>query len=216
LFSRPILADTWDRLCREATGATREARIDAARRAWISGLVADSVDRFFRGTDVLDVTGPASSRPADRSDFAQWSATVEDPAAYDYHGHTVLKCGPWSQGPVFFTTLALLRGFDIRRHGPVRRRTSSTPSSRPRNSLTPTAKLTMAIEFSTACRSVNCCRMDTNDARRKLIEANASMELRPGTIQGYAAEVDRHRRWSCRHAVRRYRGAGEPTVADWA
>src|SRR5580704_2965133 len=33
--------------------------------------------------------------------------------SYDYHGHTVLKCGPWSQGPVFLQQLALLRGFDI-------------------------------------------------------------------------------------------------------
>ena len=57
LFARPALADTWERLCREATGATREARIDAARRAWYQGFVADQVDRFFRGTDVLDVSG---------------------------------------------------------------------------------------------------------------------------------------------------------------
>ena len=33
LFARPALADTWDRLCREAVGPTREARIDAARHA---------------------------------------------------------------------------------------------------------------------------------------------------------------------------------------
>ena len=38
---------------------------------------------------------------------------MEAPLTYDYHGHTVLKCGPWSQGPVFLQQLALLRGFDI-------------------------------------------------------------------------------------------------------
>ena len=38
---------------------------------------------------------------------------MEAPLAYDYRGHTVLKCGPWSQGPVFLQQLALLRGFDI-------------------------------------------------------------------------------------------------------
>ena len=33
LFARPALADTYERVCREAVGGTREARIDAARRA---------------------------------------------------------------------------------------------------------------------------------------------------------------------------------------
>ena len=113
LFARPALAATYDRICREAVGDTREARIDAARGAWYRGFVAEAVDRFFRGTDVLDVTGRHHRGLLAADDFARWSATVEDPVAYDYPGHTVLKCGPWSQGPVFLQQLALLRGFDI-------------------------------------------------------------------------------------------------------
>ena len=113
LFARPALADTYARICREATGSTREARIDAARAAWYRGFVAEAVDRFFRSTDVLDVSGERHRGLLTADDFARWSTTVEDPLAYDYHGHTVLKCGPWSQGPVFLQQLALLRGFDI-------------------------------------------------------------------------------------------------------
>ncbi len=56
-FARPALAATWERICREAIGATREARIDAARDAWYRGFVAEAVDRFCRSTDVLDVSG---------------------------------------------------------------------------------------------------------------------------------------------------------------
>ena len=113
LFARPVLAATYERVCAEAIGDTREARIDAARGAWYRGFVAEAVDKFFRATEMLDVPGRRHRGLLTADDFARWSATVEDPVSYDYHGHTVLKCGPWSQGLVFLQQLALLRGFDI-------------------------------------------------------------------------------------------------------
>src|SRR3546814_12955524 len=45
--------------------------------------------------------------------MAKWQAHVEAPLTYDYHGWTVAKCGPWSQGPAFLQQLALLKGFDL-------------------------------------------------------------------------------------------------------
>jgi len=39
---------------------------------------------------------------------------VEAPAARDFLGHTVLKCGPWSQGPTMLMTLGLIQGFDLK------------------------------------------------------------------------------------------------------
>ena len=60
LFARPALAATYQRICREATGPSREARIEAARSASYRGFVAEAVDRFFRSTDVLDVSGTAT------------------------------------------------------------------------------------------------------------------------------------------------------------
>ena len=46
----PVLADTWERLLTEAesAGADREAQIEAARRAWSQGFVAEAVDAFSR------------------------------------------------------------------------------------------------------------------------------------------------------------------------
>ena len=35
----------------------------------------------------------------------------------EYRGVDVLKCGPWSQGPVFLQQLRLLEGFDLRKLG---------------------------------------------------------------------------------------------------
>ncbi|MCL5946595.1 MAG: gamma-glutamyltransferase, partial [Chloroflexi bacterium] len=40
-----------------------------------------------------------------------------EPVRFGYRGIEVLKCGPWSQGPVFLQQLSLLQGFDLRHMG---------------------------------------------------------------------------------------------------
>jgi gamma-glutamyltranspeptidase/glutathione hydrolase len=51
-YANPTLADTWERLLAEAESATgREAQIEAARRAWSQGFVAEAVDSFCRKAD---------------------------------------------------------------------------------------------------------------------------------------------------------------------
>jgi gamma-glutamyltranspeptidase/glutathione hydrolase len=212
LFARPALADTYERVLREAVGASRETRIDAARRAWYSGFVAEAVGRFFRDTDVLDVTGRHHRGLLTADDFARWSATVEDPLRYDYHGHTVLKCGPWSQGPVFLQQLALLKGFDIGDMDPTGALFVHT--------VTEAAKLAYADreayygdpDFVSVPMDV-LLSDDYNARRRSLIADTASLDLRPGAVPGYDAVVDHD-------AARRIPmlsggtpGAGEPTVA---
>ena len=179
LFARPALAETYERICREAVGDTREARIDAARGAWYRGFVAEAVDKFFRSTDVLDVTGRRHRGLLAADDFARWSATVEDPVAYDYNGHTVLKCGPWSQGPVFLQQLALLRGFDIGAMDPFGNDFVHT--------VVECAKLAYA-DREAYYGDPNFCRVplgallsdDYNAERRKLVGRDASLDLRPG------------------------------------
>jgi gamma-glutamyltranspeptidase/glutathione hydrolase len=212
LFSRPALAETWDRLCREAAGPTREARIDAARRAWYQGFVADHVDRFFRGTEVLDVTGRRHRGLLTAEDFAQWSATVEDPVHYDYRGHTVLKCGPWSQGPVFLQQLALLRGFDVGAIDPLGADFVHT--------VVESAKLAFA-DREAYYGDPNFCTVPLgellsdryNDVRGQLIADAASMALRPGTIPDFTTAVDRDGAARARLLAGDTRGADEPTVA---
>jgi len=118
LFARPALADTWQRVLREAVGGSREARIDAARNAWYRGFVAEAVGKFYR-SEVLDSSGRRHHGLLTEHDMARWAATVEDPVSLEYCGHTVLKPGPWSQGPAFLQQLALLRGFDIAAMDPL-------------------------------------------------------------------------------------------------
>src|SRR5262249_48243594 len=40
-----------------------------------------------------------------------------EPAAVDYRGYTVYKCGPWTQGPYLLQTLRLLESFDLKAMG---------------------------------------------------------------------------------------------------
>ncbi len=211
LFARPALADTLERVCREAVGASREARIEAARNAWYRGFVAEAVDRFFRSTAVLDVSGRRHRGLLAADDFAGWAATVEEPIAYDYHGHTVLKCGPWSQGPVFLQQLALLRGFDLDAMDPVGADFVHT--------VVECAKLAYADReawygdprFGDV--PLSALLSDAyNIQRRRLVGAEASMALRPGELDGRTNWVD-HEAAARASMVPNAAGAGEPTVS---
>jgi gamma-glutamyltranspeptidase/glutathione hydrolase len=212
LFARPALADTYERVCREAVGGTREARIDAARRAWYQGFVAEAVDRFCRDADVLDVTGRHHRGLLRGDDFARWSATVEAPLTYDYHGHTILKCGPWSQGPAYLQQLALLRGFDLAAMDPNGADFVHT--------VVECAKLAFA-DREAYYGDPDFVRVPMeillsdayNSQRRGLVAPVASLELRPGSIPGYAATVDHQAATRADMLSGATAGTGEPTVA---
>ncbi len=211
LFARPALADTYERLCREAVGSTREARIEAVRDAWYRGFVAEAVDKFFRNSDVLDVSGRHHRGLLSADDMAGWSASVEAPLGYDYHGHTVLKCGPWSQGPAMLQQLALLRGFDLAAMDPFGAEFVHT--------MVESAKLAFADREAfygdpdyVAVPIDTLLSDDYNNERRRLIGSMASMQLRPGTVAGFDNAVDHHAADRA-EMVPRAAGAGEPTIS---
>jgi gamma-glutamyltranspeptidase / glutathione hydrolase len=110
----PALAATWRRLVAEAEAASgdRDAQIEAARTAFYQGFVAEAIDRFAR-TEVADATGRRHRGMLTGDDLARWRARFEPPATLDYHGVRVCKTGPWGQGPVFLQQLGLLAGFDL-------------------------------------------------------------------------------------------------------
>ena len=212
LFARPALADTWERICKEAVGDSREARIDAARGAWYRGFVAEAVDRFFRNTDLLDSSGRRHRGLLTADDFSQWSATVEDPVRYDYHGHTVLKCGPWSQGPVYLQQLALLRDLNIAAMDPLGADFVHT--------VVEAAKLAYADreayygdpDFATVPLEILLSDAYNAD-RRTLIGRSASLELRPGTVAGFTPVVDHDAAKRASLLAGPALGTGEPTVS---
>jgi gamma-glutamyltranspeptidase / glutathione hydrolase len=212
LFRRPALADSYERLLAEAAGGSRETRIDAARAAWSRGFVAEAVDRFFRKNEILDTSGRRHRGLLTANDMAAWSASVEEPVAYDYHDHTVLKCGPWSQGPVFLQQLALLKGFDLAALDPT--------GAEFVHLVTEAAKLAYADrEAYYGDPNFVSVPMETllSDSyaadRRRLIGEQASLELRPGVVPGYDPVVDHNAAGRLALLAGDTAGAGEPTLA---
>ena len=119
-FENRALAAVYDRILAEAeaAGAGRDAQIEAARRAFYEGFVADAIADYLGDAEVMDVTGQPHRGLLAGQDLAGWRAGVEEPVTFDYAGLTVCKTGPWGQGPVFLQQLALLSGFDLAEAGP--------------------------------------------------------------------------------------------------
>jgi gamma-glutamyltranspeptidase/glutathione hydrolase len=214
LFSNPKLAETYERLLKEAQsgGGTREAEIERARKAWSQGFVAEAVDKFCRTSEVMDTSGRRHRGVLSADDMAQWQATVEAPISYDYGRYTVLKAGPWTQGLVTLQQLALCKRFgfdDLDPRGPD------------------------FIHFQVEAAKLAFADRDTfygdpkfvdvpievllsdayNDARARLITNEASHEIRPGTIDGFGKTMQLRLADKARAAVGAS-GAGEPTVGD--
>ncbi len=121
LFTNPDLAATYQRVldAAEAAGTDREAQIEAARREFYRGFVAETIAKFTGSAQVMDVSGEPHGGLLGYDDMAGWRATVEEPVSLDYGDYAVLKAGPWTQGPVFLQQLALLKGFDLDALDPV-------------------------------------------------------------------------------------------------
>jgi gamma-glutamyltranspeptidase/glutathione hydrolase len=212
LFTNKTLAETYTRVLREAesAGGDRVKQIEKARITWGEGFVAEAIDRFCRTQEVMDTSGERHRGVLTGDDIAGWEAHIEAPLTYDYGRYTVCKPGPWAQGPVMLQQLALLKGFDFSDADPAsadfvhllvecsklayadREKFYGDPDF---------AEVPMATLLSDAY----------NDARRKLVTDKASLELRPGSVEGFGAIVKLRREDGQRRAVGGM-GAGEPTV----
>ncbi len=114
-FANPVLAGTYERIlaAAQAAGPDRDEQIEAARRAFYQGFVAEAIISYLERAEVMDVTGERHRGLLSAADLAGWQARSEPPVTFGYHGLTVCKTGPWGQGPVFLQQLALLDGFDL-------------------------------------------------------------------------------------------------------
>ncbi|MDP5366950.1 MAG: gamma-glutamyltransferase family protein [Paracoccaceae bacterium] len=189
--TNPALAATWTRILAEAEAKQgREAQIDAARDAFYRGFVAEGIADYLSKAEVMDASGSRHKAVLTADDLAGYAAHVEEPLTYDYHGWTVAKCGPWTQGPVFLQTLALLKGFDLSAMDPmgadfihhvVEAKKLAYADREVYYGDPDFAKVPLDVLLSD----------DYNAARAKLIGAKASMDLRPGTVPGYEDQLAR-------------------------
>ncbi len=212
LYANPSLADTWERLLREAEGAghDRIAQIEAARNTWYGGFVAEAIDRFCRGNEVLDSSGRRHRGVLTGEDMARWRATIEAPLRREYRDTTVLKCGVWSQGPAMLQTLTLLEGFDVAGMDPLGERFIHT--------VVECMKLAFADREAwygdeAGVPIEHLLSREYADGRRTLITEEASLDLRPGDVPGRGTPRVDHDAASRIELLTRAPGAGEPTVA---
>lgn len=118
-FANPALVATFTRILdeAEAAGASREVQIEAARRAFYSGFVAEAIDDFLREPS-WDATGDAHRGLLTGSDLDAWRAEEEDPITADFAGVRIAKTNAWGQGPMLLEQLGILAHVDLASMGP--------------------------------------------------------------------------------------------------
>src|ERR1700735_1552336 len=86
LFANPALAATYQRILQEAEAASgdRDEQIEAARRVYYEGFVAEAIGAYVTSTAVLDVTGQPQRGLLSPADRAAWRPRREEPLTYDF------------------------------------------------------------------------------------------------------------------------------------
>ncbi len=175
IWQNPGLAATLQKLVdaeREAAPNGRHAALQAARDRFYKGDIARAMASFSEANGGL----------FRYEDFASYSAKVEPTVAYTYRGYQVHKNPSANQGPAELFVLSLLEGYDLK--------------AMKHNSPEYIHTGVEAVKLAFADRDKYLGDMDFiripydrllsreySTERRKLIDpAQASMELRPGTV----------------------------------
>ena len=186
ILRNPDFAEMLRVMCRaeqDANGRGRIAGVEAARDAFYKGEIAEKITRFISDNPVEDASGVMHRGLLTYEDMAEWHAEVEEPVSIDYRGHDVHKCSSWTQGPVFLQHLAILQGSDFS--------TLEHNSADYLHLWIESAKLAFAdreayygdpkfddMPFKTLLSG------EYAESRRGLIAETASLELRPGDVNG--------------------------------
>ena len=187
-FSNPQLAATYQRVLDEAEAASpgRDEQIEAARRIFYEGFVAEALAGYLDAAEVMDATGRPHRGLLGYDDLAAWRPGTEAPVTFGYAGLTVCKTQPWGQGPVFLQQLALLAGFDLAAMGPG--------SAAYIHTVTECAKLAFADREAwygdpafTDVPVEALLSPGYSDERRRLVGETASADLVPGSPTGMPA-----------------------------
>ena len=211
-FANPTLAAVYARILAEgeAAGSDREAQIEAARRAFYEGFVAEAIAAYLARAEVMDSTGQPHRGLLAGADLAAWRASAEPPVTLEYAGLTVCKTGPWGQGPVFLQQLALLAGFDLAAMGPG--------SAEFIHTVVECAKLAFADREAwygdprfSPVPLAGLLSPRYAAQRRQLVGAVASAELRPGAPDGVAPVLPGY---ALAAAGEARPGAGDPVAAE--
>jgi gamma-glutamyltranspeptidase / glutathione hydrolase len=181
IFRQPQLARTMramveaERKARQG-GASRAAAIDAVRDYFYRGEIARKIDAFSKANEGL----------LRYEDMAAFRLKLEEPATTTYRGYKVYKPGFWSQGPVMLEALNILEGYEL--------------ASLPHNSADYLHRVVEALKLAYADRDTyygdpafvqipgeRLLSKEYGAKRREEIGGRASLEFRPGVMDGKPA-----------------------------
>lgn len=114
LFKLPRLAKTFNELLEYAESAKgRDKQFTRAYNAFYGGFIGNRIIDFIEKTEVMDASGQLNKGVLSMDDLGNWHPLEENPVKKVFHGWTIQKAGPWSQGPVLLQCLALLDETDF-------------------------------------------------------------------------------------------------------
>lgn len=192
IFRQPMLAKTLRAMVdveqkARAAGKDRVGAIDAVRDYFYRGEIARKIDEFSK----------ANSGLLRYEDLAAFRLEPEEAVSTTYRGYQVFKPGFWSQGPSLIQALNILEGYDMRAVG--------------MNSAEYIHRGVEALKLAYADRDTYYGDPKFNKvpagvllskeyaaSRRELIVRSASLEFRPGEIDG---EVGAHPTLSARARI---------------
>jgi gamma-glutamyltranspeptidase/glutathione hydrolase len=177
IFHQPDLARTLGSLvdAEKRANGDRTAKIDAVREYFYRGAVAKEMGAFSETHGGL-VT---------YKDIASFHAEIDSPRSSVFHGYEIVKPGFWTQGPVLLEMFNLLEPYDLKamKHN----------SPEYIHLLVEAAKLAFADrdmyygdpKFSKIPEQVLLSQNYAAERRNLIDREHASMESRPGKIEGY-------------------------------
>jgi len=210
-FRNPDLGHTYQRILEQAEGAgpERDRQIEAARRAFYEGFVAEAIDAACR-VPAIDSSGERHAGLLTAADLVSWRARREPSTQFTYRDATVHKTAPWGQGPVFLQQLALLQDVDLKAMGFL--------STDHIHTVVESAKLAFADreawygdpDFADVPLAALLATGYASE-RRGLISDRASLELRPGAVSGRQPVLPRFGHRPTRDRARTH-PVGDPTL----
>jgi gamma-glutamyltranspeptidase / glutathione hydrolase len=180
IFKNPDLARTLKKLVEAERANKAKGRHEALKAAR---------DRFYTGDLAREMAAfsEANGGLFRYEDFAEYAAKVETPVSIDYRGYRVYKNPSASQGPTELIALNLLEGYDLKGLGHNSADYISTNVEVMKLAMADREKFLGDMDFIKipydGLLSKNYAR-----ERRKLVDpAKASLELRPGSPEGFVA-----------------------------
>ena len=215
IFKNKTMAQTYNRILKDCENHSinREQQIEHARKIWKTGFIATSIDKFCRQNYFLDSSMNKNNGILEGNDLVKWSATEENPISYDYKNYSIFKTDFWGQGPCLLQQLAILKNFDLDNYDVM------SPDFI--HVIVESTKLAFADReaFYGDPNFVNVpidhlLSRKYNVERAKLINEKASLEVRPGHIEGFGGPVIVRKKGETEESNSKY-DIGEPTVAKF-